>query len=151
MADQGNKGNIRDKAQEAAGAARQTAQEAGHRAQETASALGHRAQEAASNVANQAREVASKAGQKAESAVSSVGESMSQLAGTIRERAPQEGMLGTAAGAVADRLQSSGQYLQQHGLSDITEDLGAVIRRYPVQSVCVALGIGWLLGMASRR
>jgi len=142
MADQSNKGNVRDKVQEMAGAARQTAQEAGHRAQE-----------AASNVANQARDVASRAGQQADNAMSSVGESISSLAGTIRENAPQEGMIGNAAGAVADRLQSSGLYLQEHGLGDITDDLGSVIRRYPLPAVGLALGLGFLLGMgmASRR
>jgi hypothetical protein len=162
MADTSNKGNVRDKAQEAANAARQTAQEASHRAQETATGIGHRvqetaqtfghrAQETASNLGNQAREFASSAGQKAEGAVSSVGESMSSLAGTIRERVPQEGMLGSAAGAVADRLQSSGQYLQQHDLGDITQDLGSMIRQHPVPAICIAFGLGWLLGMASRR
>jgi len=164
MADTGNKGNIRDKAQEAAGTARQTGQEVGHRAQEiatnvahraqeTASTLGHRAQEAMSNLGNQGRNIASQAGERAEGTMSSVGESMSSLAGTIREKVPQEGVLGTAASAVADRLQSSGQYLQEHGLGDITGDLASVIRRNPMPAVCVALGLGVVLGMAmaSRR
>ncbi len=164
MADQGNKGNVRDKGQEAASAVRQTAQEVGHRtqeaaqnighrAEETAAGLGHRAQETMSNLANQGRDIASRAGQKADSAMSSVGESMSSLAGTIRERAPQEGMLGNAAGAVADRLQSGGQYLQEHGIGDVTGEFGAAIRQYPVAAVCIAFGVGWLLGMgmSSRR
>jgi ElaB/YqjD/DUF883 family membrane-anchored ribosome-binding protein len=77
---------------------------------------------------------------------------MTSLAGTIRERAPQESTWGTAATAVADRLQAGGDYLQEHGVGDMTDDLHALIRRYPVQSLLVGLGVGFLLGqMASRR
>ena len=76
---------------------------------------------------------------------------MSSLAGTIREKAPHEGTLGSAASTVADQLQAGGQYLQEHGFREMGDDLAAVIRHYPVQSVLIALGVGFFAGMASRR
>jgi hypothetical protein len=76
---------------------------------------------------------------------------MSSLAGTIREKAPQEGTLGSAATAVADQLEAGGQYLEEHGFREMADDLTAVIRHYPVQSILIALGVGFFAGMASRR
>jgi ElaB/YqjD/DUF883 family membrane-anchored ribosome-binding protein len=60
-------------------------------------------------------------------------------------------VVGSAAGAVADGLESSGRYLQEHGVGDITDDLAGVIRRNPLPSLCVAFGVGFLVGMVSRR
>jgi hypothetical protein len=53
---------------------------------------------------------------------------------------------------VAERLEAGGQYLQEHGMRDMTGELHSLIRRYPVQSLLVGLGFGFLLGrMANRR
>jgi len=152
MADTTNRGgNVRDKAQDTLSSARQTAQEAKSTAQEALSSAGHKAQDIASNVAQKAQDVASAAGERADTALTSVGQSMSSLAGTIRQNAPHEGTLGSAASAVADRLQSGGQYLQHHGLGEMTEELGTLVRHHPLPAICVAFGIGWFMGMASRR
>jgi ElaB/YqjD/DUF883 family membrane-anchored ribosome-binding protein len=124
---------------------------AGHKAQETMSNLSQRAQDTASGVAQKAQDFASAAGHRAESALSSVGQGMSSLAGTLQENAPHEGMLGSAASTVADQLRSGGQYLQHHDFSDIAGDLTSLIRSHPMPAICVAFGVGWLIGMASRR
>src|SRR5437879_2647559 len=108
--------NIRDKAKDTATAAGHAAQEAKGLAQETAPALsqkagevasnlGHKAQDTASNLGHRAQDMASRAGDRAEDAISSVGQGMSHLAGTLRQKAPHEGRLGSAAGTVADRLE----------------------------------------------
>jgi ElaB/YqjD/DUF883 family membrane-anchored ribosome-binding protein len=76
---------------------------------------------------------------------------MSSLAGTLRQNVPHEGMMGTAAGAVADRLESGGQYLQEHGLGDMADDLSSLIRQHPLPSMAIVFGIGFLLGGALRR
>jgi hypothetical protein len=76
---------------------------------------------------------------------------MSGLAGSLRENAPREGMLGGAAGAVADRLEASGQYLQEHGLSDMAGDITSLVRQHPMQACLVGFGLGFLFGMAWRR
>jgi hypothetical protein len=139
----GKGGNPKDRMEEAATSM-------GHRAQETATQLGHRAQEAGQAVAHKASEFAGAAQERAEGALSNVGQGMSSLAGQLRQNAP-EGTLGTAAGAVADRLQAGGRYLQEHDLGDMASDMTSVVRRYPVASLCVGFGFGFLLGMALTR
>jgi ElaB/YqjD/DUF883 family membrane-anchored ribosome-binding protein len=130
--------------------AEETATNLGHRAQETATALGHRAQEAGSTLAHRAGEFASQAQDRAEGALSNVGQGMTSLADQLRQNAP-EGTLGTAAGAVADRLQQSGRYLQEHGFNDMADDMTSVVRRYPLPALCVGFGLGFLIGMALTR
>lgn len=129
----------------------EAASSATQKVQDVASTIGHKAQEAASSAAHKAQEMASNVGEKAEDALSSVGDRMSSLAGALREKAPQSGMLGTAASSVAEQLEAGGHYLQEHGFKDMAQDLTAVIRRYPIQAICVALGVGFLVGMGSRR
>ena len=123
----------------------------GQKVADVASSVGQKAQDVASNLGSTASEYASTAKDKADDAISTVGEKLTSLAGTIRESVPQEGYLGTASRAVADNLQAGGRYLQEHGFGDMSDDLAAVIRRYPVQSVLVGLGIGFLLSRATSR
>jgi hypothetical protein len=51
------------------------------------------------------------------------------------------------AGMVADRLDSLGNYLEQHSFDQIEGDVRQTIQRNPWQSVAVGLAVGW---MASR-
>jgi hypothetical protein len=143
--------NVRDKAEETAASAGHTAQEAKGLAREAGSAVAAKAQEAASTVAEKTRGIASAAGERADEALSSVGQGMSSLAGTIRQRAPREGMLGTAAGTVAENLEAGGRYLREHDLGDIGGDLTSLVRQHPLPAVLCVFGIGFLLGTALRR
>jgi hypothetical protein len=143
--------NAKESARETATSAGQTFQEAKGAAKEGAANIGQQAGSAASQAADKAREYASRAGDKAEDTLHSVGQGMSSLAGTIRQSAPHGGMLGTAAGSVADQLESGGRYLREHDLGDIGDDLGLVIRRYPIASLLCVFGIGFLAGSAIRR
>src|SRR5437879_5950150 len=59
-----------------------------------------------------AGDLAREAGDKAESAVGAVGCGMQSLAHNIREHAPQTGVVGSAASAVASTLERSGHYLE---------------------------------------
>lgn len=140
----------------------QGSSETTRKAPDAASSLGQKAQDAASNVAQKAQDVAGNLGQKAQDVaanvadrtddvISKAGEQMSNLAGTLRERAPREGMLGNAAGAVADRLEASGNYLREHGVSDMASDVTGLIRQNPIPACLVGFGVGFLLGMALRR
>jgi uncharacterized protein YjbJ (UPF0337 family) len=78
-------------------------------------------------------------------AATSVGETMGSLASVIRDNAPHEGTIGSAATAVAGGLESASAYLQEKGYENIATDITAVIRRYPVQSLLVGVGLGYLL------
>lgn len=120
------------------------------KARETASAVMDKAKDAASSAARGAGELASAAGERAESATSSVGGGMKSLAGTLRENLPREGMLGTAGRGVADSLESGGRYLEQEGLGGMVDDLSALIRRNPLPSLLVGIGLGFLLARMTR-
>jgi ElaB/YqjD/DUF883 family membrane-anchored ribosome-binding protein len=163
MADTTNRGsNLRDKAQDTASSARQTAHDAkqtvqqgasavAEKAKETVSDLGQRAKDAARNVGQRAQDVASAAGETASSAMTSMGHGMSSLGSTIRESAPREGYLGSAATTVASGLQTGGHYLEQHDLNDMAEDLGTLVKSHPLGAVAIAFGVGWLCGLVCRR
>ncbi len=133
------------------GSVGQAAGDLKEKAQEAASNLGQKAQDVASNVRDKAQNFASSASGKAEDALSNVGEKMSSFAGTLRERAPREGMIGQAAGAVADQLETGGRYLSQHDFSDMADDVSSLIRQNPIPSLLVGFGVGFMLGMAWRR
>lgn len=126
-----------------------------NKAQDTATAAGSqasdKAKEIASNVAGKAKEMASNMGNKAEDATHAFGSGMQSLAGTIRDHSPQSGMLGSATGSVASSLESGGKYLQQEGLSGIANDITDLIRRNPLPSLLVGVGIGFILARATSR
>jgi hypothetical protein len=121
------------------------------KASDAASKVGDRAQEMASSAMHKAKDVAGKAEERADKALGSVGSGMQSLAGTIREKGPHEGMLGTASSHVAQTLDSSGRYLEQQGIGGLAEDLTDVIRRNPIPAIFVGIACGFLLARAIRR
>lgn len=149
-------GNIRDKAESiGASAGRkvgETLERAGQQAGVTSGTQGtqgiaQRAKDTAADVAQRAQDVASSAAERVSEAVSSVGERVSTWGSQLRENLPGEGTMG----AVADTVDAGTRYIRQHDLGEMMDDLGGVIRRYPLQSCLVAFGIGCFFGMASRR
>ena len=127
------------------------ASQAGDKAKQAASTAVDKAQEMLSSATQKASEMASTAGRRAEEATAALGERVQSMAGTLRERGPQEGMLGSATGAVADRLDSAGRYIQEEGLVGMAEDVTELIRRNPIPAMLVGVGIGFLLGKLFRR
>jgi hypothetical protein len=98
-----------------------------------------------------ARDMASKVADKAEDATTSVGSGMRSMAEGLRERAPQGGMIGRASEAVADTLESAGRHLEEGGLSGLGNDMTNLVRRYPLPSLLVGIGLGFLLARATTR
>jgi uncharacterized protein YjbJ (UPF0337 family) len=96
-------------------------------------------------------EAAASAASMASQPISAVGERIGSLAGVIREKAPHEGAVGTAATTVAEKLDAAGSYLQEKDLDHMMGDLSGMIRRYPVPSLLIGLGIGYLLALSTRR
>jgi hypothetical protein len=103
------------------------------------------AKDTARDLGDKAKQVASNVSDKADSAVSSAGKGMENLAQTIRDRGPHEGMFGSAASTVAGTLESSGRYLEEQGLSGVAEDLTNLIRRNPIPAVLIGVGLGFML------
>jgi len=109
-----------------------------------------KAKDMASSVAQTAGNVASAVGRKAEDAASGLGSGIRSLGGSIREQGPHSGVLGSATSGVAGALESSGRYLEEHGLSGIGEDLTNLIRRNPFPALLVGIGVGFLIARATR-
>ena len=107
--------------------------------------------EKASDLGDRAQEAGAQAAAKADDAMTATGDQMQTLAQTIREKAPAEGRVGEVAQQAATALERSGTYLQQSDLNDVRGDLEQLVRRYPVQSLLVGLGVGYLLARATRR
>ena len=124
------------------------------KAKDYASDLADRAKDMAKDAAHSARDMAKDAANTAEkktdSAIHSVGSGMESLAGTIREKGPHEGTLGSATSRLAQTLESGGHYLKEEGIGSIAEDLTDVIRRNPVPALLVGIGLGFLLASATR-
>jgi hypothetical protein len=111
----------------------------------------NKASEAASSVAGKAQQTASDIGKKAEDATHAMGEGMKTLADTIRDKGPREGVFGSATSSVASGLESGGQYLQEHGIGGIGEDLTTLIRRNPIPALVFGIGLGFFLARATAR
>lgn len=156
MANTSNRGESQSgQAREHAEAAKSHLQQAGSEGRQAASSAASAATQKASNLADRAKETASNLAQKAEDttddALASMGQRMSSVAGSLRQAAPRSGVVGSTAGAVASGLESGGRYLQEHGVNDMVSDLTGVIRRNPLPALGIAFGVGFLIGMVSRR
>jgi len=126
------------------------------RASDTASDLTKQAQETASHLAGQAREAASSISSaasaavgKAREAMSQVGEKVSSMTGSLRDKAAEP--LRSAAGAVSAQWEAGREYIREHDLSDMGQEVTNVIRRHPLPAILAAFGVGVLLGSALRR
>lgn len=106
--------------------------------------LKDQASEKLSQISDKAHGLASDLHDRTDRGINRLGEKMTEVAGTVREK----GMPG-----IADRLESGGQYLAENGVSDIGESLTQLIRKHPMESMVIGLGIGVLLGsvLSARR
>jgi uncharacterized protein YjbJ (UPF0337 family) len=98
-----------------------------------------------------AREFGATAAKKANEAAPVIGEKVKSLASAIREKAPRQGKIGTTATKVAGGLESASYYLQEKKFEHLGEDVKGLVRRYPLQSLLVGLGLGFLLARRSKK
>jgi gas vesicle protein len=150
-----SKGNTQDtlanKGGQLADKAKETAANVTDRAREVAANVADRAKDVASNVADRTKDMASSLGHKAEDATHALGSGMQALGGTVREKLPHGGVVGTAASSVANSLESGGQYLKEEGLSGMAEDVTNMIRRNPVPAMLVGVALGFIIARATAR
>jgi ElaB/YqjD/DUF883 family membrane-anchored ribosome-binding protein len=107
--------------------------------------LADQAKSAAQNVGEKAKHAGEYVRDKADQGASQVGKGMESLAGTIRDRGPQAGLLGKATTGVADTLDSAGRYLDQQGMSGMVDDLTSMIKNHPVPAMLIGIGLGFML------
>lgn len=104
--------------------------------------------------AEKAKEMGTAVRDRVESGVASVGSGIRSAGESLRQHTPDSGFMGSAASQVSDTLENTGRYLEEKGIAGAAEDLTTLIRRHPVPSVLVGLGLGILLGQfmtSSRR
>ena len=106
---------------------------------------------AVASMSAKARELGATAAKKANEAAPVIGEKMKSLADVIRGKAPREGKIGTTATKVAGGLESASHYLQEKKFDQLGEDFRGLVRRYPLQSLLVGLGLGFLLAGRKRK
>jgi hypothetical protein len=154
-----NPGSVHDKSKDLGSSVSHAASDVKNKAADLGSAAVGQAKDAASHLAGQAKDAASAmggrlsdaasyAGQRAEDATSGVGGGMKSLASQVRQNAPHEGMLGSAAGAAASALDRTGSYLQEQGLSGMAEDFTGLIRRNPIPALLIGVAFGFLIARA---
>lgn len=97
-----------------------------------------------------AQEFGASAATKSNETATVVGGKIGSLATVIRKNAPQEGAMGTAATAVVDGLQSASSYLREKKFEHLAKDVSALVHAYPVQSLLIGIGIGYLLARRPR-
>ena len=108
------------------------------------------ATEAVAGMTAKAQELGAAAVSTASEAATAVGEQIGSLAGVIRDHAPQEGAMGTAATTVAGGLESASTYLKEKDYENLATDLTALVRSYPVQALLVGVGLGYLLARGTK-
>jgi len=144
------KDEIRDRGHEAKNMAEDTYEKGKQAVQQAA----EKGKDLAHTAAEKAKELGTAARDRADAGVQSVGGGIRSAAEGIRERAPQSGVFGSAASSLTDTMENAGRYLEEKGMSGAAEDLTGLIRRHPVPSVLIGIGLGILLGQfmtSSRR
>src|SRR4030095_13899033 len=92
-----------------------------------------------------AQELGATTATRANEAASVVGEKIGSLATVIPGKAPHEGAVATAASAVADGLESASSYLREKKFDALAHEVTNLVRTYPVQSLLIGVGLGYLL------
>jgi hypothetical protein len=87
------------------------------------------------------------AGQYLDKALNLIGKKMRNAASLVRERAPREGASRNALESVSDVLDSTGTYMMRQNVS---EDVGGVVRQYPLRSLGVCFVAGFVVGTVAR-
>ena len=100
-------------------------------------------------MAAKAQEFGATAVRTANEAAPVIGDKMKSLASGIREKARKQR---ADAVQVADGLESAGDYLREKKFEHLGEDFWGLVRRYPLRSLLIALGLWfWLVGRRKYR
>lgn len=113
------------------------------KAKDAVASLGQMASHAASAAGGLASRAACDAGSSADQLVAEAGAEIQHLGDRLGRSLPHAGMLGSASQSLAEAVQHGGEYLEDQKLSGIAKDVTSLIRRNPIPSVLISIGIGW--------
>jgi ElaB/YqjD/DUF883 family membrane-anchored ribosome-binding protein len=123
---------------------------AGLDAKDAMSSAGDMLCHAATATGDMAKKASSDVCQSADDLTARAGSNIEQFGQMMSENAPHDGVLGRAAQSVAHTVQQSGQYIEDNKLSGMTEAVTDLVRRNPMTSLAIGVGIGFLLSRALR-
>jgi len=115
------------------------------KALDKADELKDKALDKADELKDRAAQAGQQANERIDSAMTATGERLTDLAQTVRERAPA-GQAGDVAHNAARALERGGEYLQRADPTMVRNDLENMIREHPIEALAIGLGIGFLLG-----
>ncbi len=115
------------------------------KAKEAAASAGEVACHATSAVGAMASRAACDIGKEADHLTSNAGTYIEGLGDRLSKNTPHSGILGNTSQAVAGAVKESGEYLQGAKLSGMTEDVAHLVRRNPIPSLLIAIGLGWFI------
>jgi len=86
----------------------------------------------------------------ADQAARQTGETLTSAADRLHARIPEGGTATEMADAVTSGVKQAATHLQEQGLERLIENVVAVARRYPLQTLLLGLGCGFLLSRLPR-
>jgi ElaB/YqjD/DUF883 family membrane-anchored ribosome-binding protein len=109
-----------------------------------------------SDMTSQARGKASELGRNAKHTIDrnldTAAEKLQSTADSLRMRAGTGAdQLSNLASTTADKLDATARYFRDHHTEDLVSGVESMARRNPGASLCTALAVGFLLGMALKR
>lgn len=111
--------------------------------------------EKVSDIAAQAKNAAADWGRSAASTVDrnlqSAAGALENTAHKLREHVPASGKVNELATATATRIENTARYLREHDTNDMVAGVESMVRRNPGASLCAALAVGFLIGVALKR
>ena len=109
--------------------------------------LANKAEDLADTAAAKTREAAAKARDTARD----VGNTLSEAAESLQDKIRRTGKdAAEVVSTVTDRVRSSASYVQEQGFEGLMDDVGTLVRRYPLQAVLIGVGVGFLLARGLR-
>lgn len=113
--------------------------------------MSQKGQQAKDTAQQKVGEASDKAQDKADKGMDKAASGLDQAADKLREQGGQQGgTVGSAAAMTADKLESAGGYLREKDTDQLVNDLEALIRRKPMESLLVAAGVGFVLSKLFR-
>jgi hypothetical protein len=80
----------------------------------------------------------------AERIAKQAGDTLKSAVDRLRARVPESGMAGTVADIVTGGVKQAATRLEEQGFGGLMEDVVAVARKYPVQTLLLGFGCGYL-------
>lgn len=110
-----------------------------------------KAKDAAETAKAKTDQAAGQAQAKADQSMDQAATGLGTAADKLREQGAQQGgTAGNAAAKTADTLDSASGYLRDKDTNQILDDVEALVRRRPVESLAVAAGVGFVLSKIFR-